>query len=220
MRVRPWTKGRILDSEEQKINPPFGQAVGRPYGIKKKRQADRFGFSSTTECANDSRARGVFVAETDGQLMLSPEHCPNILVVDDEPFIVQYVRRVLEHSNYGVVTATNAEQAWAFFEQRQVRISLLLTDIVMPGLIDGLDLAAKIRKVEPAFPILFLSGAIPDGDPRAAGIMEKCLLLRKPFFPKELLDFVGAASAANRQSSDARPLVNSHLSSQDLIRHS
>jgi CheY-like chemotaxis protein len=100
-----------------------------------------------------------------------PEHCPNILVVDDEPFIVQYVRHVLEFSNYGVVTATNAEQPWAIFEQHRVRISLLLTGIVMPGLMDGLDLAAKIRKVEPAFPILFLSGAIPDGDPRAAGTM-------------------------------------------------
>jgi CheY-like chemotaxis protein len=51
----------------------------------------------------------------------------------DEPFIVQYVRRVLEHFNYAVVTATNAEQAWAIFEQRRVRISLLLTDIMMPG---------------------------------------------------------------------------------------
>jgi CheY-like chemotaxis protein len=75
--------------------------------------------------------------------MLSPEHSPNILVVDDEPFIVQYVWHVLEHSNYGVVTATNAEQAWAIFEQRRVRISLLLTDIVMPGLMDGLDLALR-----------------------------------------------------------------------------
>jgi CheY-like chemotaxis protein len=96
----------------------------------------------------------------------------------------------------------------------------VLTDIVMPGLMDDLDLAAKIRKVELAFPILFLSGAIPDGDPRAAGIREKCLLLQKPFFPTELLDFLGACPAANRQSSDARPLVNSHLSSHDLIRHS
>jgi CheY-like chemotaxis protein len=74
---------------------------------------------------------------------------------------------------------------------------LVADDIVMPGLMDGLDLAAKIRKVEPAFPILFLSGAIPDGDPRAAGIREKCLLLRKPFFPKELLDFLGACPAAS-----------------------
>jgi CheY-like chemotaxis protein len=92
------------------------------------------------------------------------------------------------------LVVTNAEQAWAIFEQRRVRISLLLTDILMPGLIDGLDLAAKVRKVEPAFPILFLTGAMPEGDPRAAEITEKRLLPRKPFFPKELLDFLGAGS--------------------------
>jgi CheY-like chemotaxis protein len=194
VRVLSSTKLLVLDSEEQKSIRLSGKR-STAHMIKKKREADRFGFSSTSECANDrSRARGVFVAETDGQRMLSPKHRPNILVVDDEPFIVQYVRRVLEHSNYGVVSATNAEQAWAIFEQRRVRISLLLTDIVMPGLMDGLDLAAKIRKVEPAFPILFLSGAIPEGDPRAAGITGERLMLRKPFFPKELLDFLGSGS--------------------------
>jgi CheY-like chemotaxis protein len=124
--------------------------------------------------------------------MLSLEHYPNILVVDDEPFIVKYVRNVLERCNYGVLSATTAEEAWAIFEQRQVRISLLLTDIVMPGRMDGLELAAKIRQVDPTFPILFMTGAIPEDDPRAAGITEEGLLLRKPFLPKELLDFVGA----------------------------
>jgi hypothetical protein len=36
-----------------------------------------------------------------------------------------------------------------------------------------------------------MTGAVPEGDPRAAEITEKGLLLRKPFFPQELLDFLG-----------------------------
>jgi CheY-like chemotaxis protein len=64
--------------------------------------------------------------------MPSLERYPNILVVDDEPFIVRYVRDVLLRCNYGVLTATTAEEAWSLFERRQVRITLLLTDIVMP----------------------------------------------------------------------------------------
>ena len=120
--------------------------------------------------------------------MPSPERY--ILVVDDEPFIVHYVE-VLQRSNYGAVTANTAKQAWTIFEQREVRVGLLLTDIVMPGSMDGLDLAAKIRQVERTFPILFMTEKhIPEGDPRAAGIMEERLLLRKPFFPKQLLDFL------------------------------
>ena len=124
--------------------------------------------------------------------MLSRDQYPNILVVDDEPFIVRYVRQVLQQGNYRVRTATNAEEAWSIFEQRRVRIDLLLTDIVMPGSMDGFELAAKVRKTEPTLPILFMTGAIPGNDPRSVEMTEKCLLLRKPFLPKQLLDFVDA----------------------------
>ena len=56
----------ILDFEEQKSIRLSKQALGCPYGSK-KREADRLVFLSTSECANDwSRTRGVFVAETGG----------------------------------------------------------------------------------------------------------------------------------------------------------
>jgi DNA-binding response OmpR family regulator len=124
--------------------------------------------------------------------MLSRDQYPNILVVDDEPFIVRYVQQVLQRANYRVLTATNAEEAWSIFVYRRVKIGLLLTDIVMPGPMDGLELAAKIRKTEPTLPILFMTGGIPGSDPRSVEITEEGLLLRKPFLPKQLLDFVGA----------------------------
>jgi len=122
--------------------------------------------------------------------MFSHDQYLYILVVDDEPLIVQYVQRVLRRANYRVLTATDAEEAWAIFEQRRVRIGLLLTDIVMPGPMDGLELAAKIRETEPALPILLMTGAIPESDPRSVEMTEKGLLLRKPFLPKQLLDFM------------------------------
>jgi len=56
----------ILDFEEQKSIRLSKQALGCPYGSK-KREANRLVFLSTSECANDwSRTRGVFVAETGG----------------------------------------------------------------------------------------------------------------------------------------------------------
>jgi CheY-like chemotaxis protein len=122
--------------------------------------------------------------------MFSQDQYLYILVVDDEPLIVQYVQRVLRRANYRVLTATDAEEAWAIFAQRGVRIGLLLTDIVMPGPMDGLELAAKIRETEPALPILLMTGAIPESDPRSVEMTEKGLLLRKPFLPKQLLDFM------------------------------
>jgi CheY-like chemotaxis protein len=61
------------------------------------------------------------------------------------------------------------------------RLIWVLTDVVMPGSIDGLELAAKIHQVDPSLPVLFVTGALPEGDARAVGIVEKELLLRKPF---------------------------------------
>src|ERR1700747_2113273 len=64
--------------------------------------------------------------------------------------------------------------------------------IAMPGFIDGLELAAKIHQIDPSLPVLFVTGALPEGDARAVGIVEKELLVRKPFSPKQLIDLVKA----------------------------
>ena len=122
--------------------------------------------------------------------MFSQNQYPYILVVDDETLIVQYVQRVLQRGNYRVLTATNAEEACSNFEQNRIGIGLLLTDIVMPGSMDGFELATKIRRDEPTLPILFMTGMLPESDPRSVEITEKGLLLRKPFSPKQLLDFL------------------------------
>jgi two-component system cell cycle sensor histidine kinase/response regulator CckA len=117
---------------------------------------------------------------------------PMIIVVDDEPDILQYIREILRHVNYEVITATSGDQAWTLFEEHQPEIDMVLTDVVMSGSIDGLELAAKIHQVDPSLPVLFVTGALPEGDARAVGIVEKELLVRKPFSPKQLIDLVEA----------------------------
>jgi CheY-like chemotaxis protein len=117
---------------------------------------------------------------------------PLILVADDEPFILQYIKHVLQLANYDVVTANSVEEAWAILERRQPEVELVLSDIVMPGSIDGLELAERIHQLDPDLPVLFISGALSEVDPRTAMIAEKQLLLQKPFYPKQLVDFVRA----------------------------
>jgi two-component system, OmpR family, alkaline phosphatase synthesis response regulator PhoP len=112
-----------------------------------------------------------------------------ILVVDDEPFILQYVGKVLRQASYQVMTAGNGDQAWSILEQKEIH--LVLTDIIMPGALDGLALAQKIREKHLRIPVLFITGAVPDGDDRTAELVSNGFLLRKPFFPKQLLDFIG-----------------------------
>ncbi|MBV9999454.1 MAG: response regulator [Verrucomicrobia bacterium] len=109
------------------------------------------------------------------------------LVVDDEPFILEYVRQVLSRLGQRVLTARNGDEAWSLFERQRNTIDFLLTDIMMPDSIDGFTLAERVRQVKPSLPILFITGALPDDDPRTLDLVERRLLLKKPFFPEQLI---------------------------------
>jgi two-component system, cell cycle sensor histidine kinase and response regulator CckA len=113
-----------------------------------------------------------------------------ILVVDDEEILLEYVRRVLVRAGYSVLTAQNGEEAWSLILDNWHRIRLLLTDIVMPGSFDGFELAERIRKHQPDLPVLFMTGAPLHDYPFMHEITWRRMLLRKPFFPDQLLTIV------------------------------
>ena len=117
-----------------------------------------------------------------------------ILVVDDEPSILNCLRRILERANYDVITSPSGDQAWEIIKGGQPKIDMVLTDIVMPRSIDGLTLAAKIRRRDHHLPVLFITGALPEDDESVVQLASKKLLLRKPFFPKQLIEFVDSHS--------------------------
>ena len=113
-----------------------------------------------------------------------------ILVVDDDAPILHCVRRILEQGNYVVLTSPSGDHAWNVIARGNVRLDFVLTDIVMPGSIDGLALAAKIRQREVKLPVAFMTGALPEDDEYLAEITREKLLLRKPFSPKQLVEFI------------------------------
>jgi CheY-like chemotaxis protein len=113
-----------------------------------------------------------------------------VLVIDDEPFILEYVRKVLQQAGYTTLIAESGDQAVAMFEERRTEVDLVLTDIVMPGSIDGLEVATRIHRIDPNVPVLFITGAIPEDDPHTLSLMNGGFLLRKPFFPDQLIRFV------------------------------
>ncbi len=114
-----------------------------------------------------------------------------ILVVDDEEFLLEYVRIVLLRSGFAVLTAQTGENAWQLILHSQNEIRLVLTDIVMPGSFDGLELADRVRQRQPDLPVLFMTGApLEDDYSSADGLVSKRLLLRKPFDPEQLLAIV------------------------------
>ena len=115
---------------------------------------------------------------------------PAVLIVDDEEFLLEYVRIVLLRAGFTVLTARAGEDAWQLILNSQNEIRLVLTDIVMPSSFDGFELADRVRRRQPDLPVLFMTGAPLDDSSSADGLVSKRMLLRKPFDPGQLLAIV------------------------------
>jgi CheY-like chemotaxis protein len=77
-----------------------------------------------------------------------------ILVVDDESGIVGTIAEILARRGYAVLEATDPREALGIVRSR--RVDLLLTDVVMP-VMNGLELARRVREARPAVKIVFMS---------------------------------------------------------------
>jgi DNA-binding NtrC family response regulator len=79
----------------------------------------------------------------------------NILLVDDEPGMLRYIRTLLEVDEYKVETATTGEEAVARVE-KGMQPDLVLLDLLMPG-IDGIQTLEQLRKLQPGVKVVMLS---------------------------------------------------------------
>jgi two-component system, NtrC family, response regulator AtoC len=79
----------------------------------------------------------------------------NILLVDDEPGMLRYIRTLLEVDDYKVETATTGEEALQRVE-KGLHPDLVLLDVLMPG-IDGLETLEKLRQMKPGIKVVMLS---------------------------------------------------------------
>jgi len=84
-----------------------------------------------------------------------------ILVVEDEVLVRIMVTEELRAQGYTVIEATNASEAISVL-QSSMRIDLVLTDIRMPGDLDGLGLARMMRREHPLVKVVMASGHKPD----------------------------------------------------------
>ena len=112
----------------------------------------------------------------------------HVLVVDDEPKIVQLARDYLEHAGFSVTSASDGKEALTHFRTKSP--DLIVLDLGLPTL-DGLDVARAIRKTSNV-PIVMLTGRGDESD-RIAGLeLGADDYITKPFSPKELVARVRA----------------------------
>jgi two-component system cell cycle sensor histidine kinase/response regulator CckA len=104
-----------------------------------------------------------------------------ILLVDDDPMILELVSSVLQMDGYDVVSASNGAQALNI-AQEDGRIGLVLSDVVMPGM-NGVQLCESLKALRPDVKCILMSGY----DLGMMGPDWGAYFLPKPFVPRDLL---------------------------------
>ncbi|WP_213881099.1 response regulator [Pseudomonas sp. dw_358] len=123
--------------------------------------------------------------------MERPQHTGGlILVVEDEPIIRDFVCEILQGEGFTTHPMENADQAMAFLEAQADQVGLLLTDIRMPGSIDGAELSNRSGDQWPQIPILVMSG---HETPESSGVKHVVTFIRKPWTIGQMIDGVEKA---------------------------
>jgi len=117
-----------------------------------------------------------------------------VLVVEDEDVVRAMACRGLREHGYTVLEARNGAEALAVVQENTAAIDLVVSDVVMP-LVGGRELAARLAELDPALPVLYMSGYTGE-DVVQRGLMDPgAPFAQKPFTPdglartvRELLD--------------------------------
>ncbi len=123
--------------------------------------------------------------EAENAEMLPGGSGETILLVEDEPAIVEITKSILVELNYTVITAVSPAEAIITSRSYEGEINLLVTDIIMPEM-NGRDLAAEISAARPGIKVLFMSGYTADVIARQGIIEEGISFIQKPFSMKDI----------------------------------
>ncbi len=142
-----------------------------------------------------------------------------VLIVDDEPSIVELVRFTLEKEGFRTEAATDGHQALEAVERS--RPDLVLLDLMLPG-IDGLDVCRQLRQ-KARIPIIMLTAKATEVDKVVGLELGADDYITKPFSPRELVARVRAVlrrsqarAEASAAEGGAQPAAGQELRAGDI----
>ena len=113
-----------------------------------------------------------------------------ILLVEDESEVRRVVRTLLAQSGYDVLEAANGKEALALAQGQGRSLALLLTDLIMPEGLNGLELANQLKSEKPQLKVVYISGYSTEVAGGKLGLQEGVNFLQKPFNAEHLLQTI------------------------------
>nr|WP_298795102.1 ATP-binding protein [uncultured Acetobacter sp.] len=123
-----------------------------------------------------------------------------VLVVEDDAAIRDIVVTILSMAGHQVLEAGDGEQAFDVAAAAKGRIDLLVTDIQLPGPLDGLTLSRVLAGRDAGLAVVYMSGELTVDSPAPPGALEGARLLAKPFRRDGLMQAVTAALSARARA--------------------
>jgi CheY-like chemotaxis protein len=173
----------------KEVGKGTGLGLATVYGIVKQNNG-YIDFQSEPDRGTSFR---IYLPRSTGEADASPKDETNldlpgsetVLLVEDEPSVLQMAAEMLGQLGYRVLPATSSAQALHLAENHRDQIDLLVTDVVMPEM-SGKDLAEKLKKFYPHLKTLFMSGYTADVIAHQGVLDEAACFIQKPFSRKAL----------------------------------
>ena len=124
------------------------------------------------------------------------EKTRTVLVVDDEPDICWALQRILKGMGFETVTASNGKDALRAPEQAPLRLAFV--DVKIPDM-DGVDLARRLRAVQPGLAVILLSGYFYEEDAQVQSALRDGLIrgfISKPFLIEQIREAIKSSESS------------------------
>lgn len=133
------------------------------------------------------------------ELLISSDKSPNIappnsirnsatvLLAEDQDHVRVIVEKTLKSAGYKVISVNSGDQAFDTYEKIHEDIDIIVTDVIMPGRIQGPQLVRLARKINNNLPVLFMSGYPHEANVHGNGIRAQDISLMKPIRRHDLL---------------------------------
>jgi len=126
---------------------------------------------------------------------------PLVLVIEDDPDIQVIVEDALTEGGFEPAIAASGEEAVTLLKGGFFKYRALITDVHLRGRMDGWEVAKQSREIDPAFPIVYITGVAVGRWPSRG--VPNSILLEKPFAPAQLVTAVSQLLNTSTLTSQA-----------------